>query len=141
MSWQNKNKNICKIPSQKFSIHWKTDRLDAIKCNKFYNWLFFTTSNEIIWPEKILIFMHRLKSAISAFLKNCQNGTFLPMHEIFFLPNDFIWRVKEYSIIKFIHKVPLAPSKRLFIWIKMNKYDYFKINMGNFKNSFYFGIV
>ena len=23
--------------------------------NKFYNWLLFTTSNEIIWPQKIQI--------------------------------------------------------------------------------------
>ena len=26
--------------------------------NKFYSWLFFTTSNEIIWLQKISIFMH-----------------------------------------------------------------------------------
>ena len=39
----------------------------------------FTTSNDWIHlaPQKI-IFMHGLKNAISAFLKNCQNGTFLP---------------------------------------------------------------
>ena len=39
-----------------------------------------------------LNFMHGLKSAKSAFLKNCQNGTFLPMHENEkkFRPNDVI---------------------------------------------------
>jgi hypothetical protein len=43
---------------------------------KTYNGLLFITSNEYIWPENFLILMHGLKSAISAFLKNCQNGTF-----------------------------------------------------------------
>ena len=41
-------------------------------------------------------------STISAFLKNCQNSTFLPMHENlkFFGPNDFIWsgKVVNYKI-------------------------------------------
>ena len=43
---------------------------------KKYNGLLFATSNEYIWSDFFLIFMHGLKSAISAFLKNCQNGTF-----------------------------------------------------------------
>ena len=34
--------------------------------SKFYNWLFFTTSNKIIWPKIFLIFMHGYKSAILA---------------------------------------------------------------------------
>jgi hypothetical protein len=35
--------------------------------------------------------MHRFKSAILPELKNCQNGTFEPMHGIqkHFLPKDF----------------------------------------------------
>ena len=32
----------------------------------------FTTSNEYVWSIIVLIFMHGLKSAISAFMKNCQ---------------------------------------------------------------------
>ena len=53
-----------------------------------------------------LIFINRLKRAISAFLKNWQNGTFLPVHEnqTFFGPNVFIWSGKQGSIIKFFRK-------------------------------------
>ena len=32
--------------------------------------------------KKILNFMYRFKSAILAKMKNCQNGTFEPVHEI-----------------------------------------------------------
>ena len=34
--------------------------------NKFHEGLFFTTLNEVIWPQKISNFMHGLKSAILA---------------------------------------------------------------------------
>ena len=37
---------------------------------------------ECFWPKKISNFMHGFKSAILAKLKNCQNGTFEPGHEI-----------------------------------------------------------
>ena len=43
--------------------------------------------------------------------------------------------------MKIIHKVPLALSKCLSMWIKVDKYDYLKISSRDFKNSFYFGIV
>ena len=43
---------------------------------KNYDGLLLTTSNEYIWLKMFLIFMHGLKSAISVFLKNCQNDTF-----------------------------------------------------------------
>ena len=43
---------------------------------------FHNASKEYFWPKKILNFMHRFKSAILEKLKNCQNGTFEPVHEI-----------------------------------------------------------
>ena len=43
--------------------------------------------------------------------------------------------------MKFFYKVPIASSKCSFMWIKVDKQDYFKISLRNFKNSFYFGIV
>ena len=52
---------------------------------KNYNGLLLTTSNEYIWPKKILIFMHGLKSAI--FLAIFQEGC-----------------GKQYDIIKFFIK-------------------------------------
>ena len=36
--------------------------------NKIHKELFLNTSNEVIWPKKILNSMHRLKSAILAIL-------------------------------------------------------------------------
>jgi hypothetical protein len=49
-------------------------------------------------------------------------------------PNDFIWSSKEYSIIKFIHKVPLGPSKCSFKCIKVDSQNYLKICLLDFKN-------
>ena len=76
-------------------------------------------------------------------LKNCQNGTFLPMHENqkFFGPNYFIWSAMKVPFYDFIQNVALAPSMCSFKWIKMDKFDYLKIGSRDFKNSFYFGIV
>ena len=39
------------------------------------------------------------------------------------------------------HKVLLAPSKCLFKWIKVDKSDYLKKRLHDFKDSFYFGIA
>ena len=43
---------------------------------------YHNASREYFWPKKISKFMHGIKSAILAKLKNCQNGTFEPGHEI-----------------------------------------------------------
>ena len=43
---------------------------------------FHIASKECFLPKKISNFMHGFKSAILAKLKNCQNGTFEPVHEI-----------------------------------------------------------
>ena len=36
----------------------------------------------------------------------------------------------------FFHKVPLASSMCLFMWIKVDKYDFLKIALSDIKNSF-----
>ena len=56
-------------------------------------------------------------------LKNCQNGTFLPMHENqnFFGPNAFIWSARKVPFSDFIQNMSLAPSMCLFMWIKVDK--------------------
>ena len=41
----------------------------------------FQTGQRSLW-QKFLDFMHAFKSAILAEWKNCQNGTFEPVHEI-----------------------------------------------------------
>ena len=45
-------------------------------------------------------------------LKNCQDGTFLPVDEIwiFFGPNDFIWSAMKVPFRDFIQNVSQAPS-------------------------------
>ena len=55
--------------------------------------------------------------------KNCQNGTFLPVHENqkFFGPNTFIWSAKKVPFSDFIQNMSPAPSMCLFMWIKVDK--------------------
>ena len=52
--------------------------------------------------------MYRFKSAILEKLKNCQNGTFEPVHEIwnFFWPKVFFWSIMKMPIRKNIHNMP-----------------------------------
>ena len=52
--------------------------------NTRYFFLFHShnASSECFWPKNFLNFMQGFKSAILAKLKNCQNGTFEPLHEI-----------------------------------------------------------
>ena len=73
-------------------------------------------------------------------LKNCQNGTFLPMHEIwiFFGPNDFIWSSMKVPFCDFIQNVPQAPSMCISMWIKVNTWNHLKNPSQEVKNSFCF---
>ena len=53
-------------------------------------------------------------------LKNCQNGTFLPVDEIwkFFGPNDFIWSAMKVPFCDFTQNVSQALSMCISTWIK-----------------------
>ena len=55
-------------------------------------------------PEQILNFMRGFKSAILPEMKNCQNGTFEPMHGIqnCFWPRDFFWSIMKITFTKYI---------------------------------------
>ena len=70
--------------------------------NIFCKYHFHNTSKEVFQPKKILNSTHGFKSAILAKLKNCQNGTFEPMHEIqnFFWPKAFFWSIMKMAIRK-----------------------------------------
>ena len=50
--------------------------------NTFSKWHRHNVSKEVFRPNCFLNFMHGFKSAILRELKNCQNGTFEPLHEI-----------------------------------------------------------
>jgi hypothetical protein len=52
--------------------------------NIFSDCHFHNASKECFWPKKISNYMHEFKSAILAIFQFLQNGTFEPMHEIFF---------------------------------------------------------
>ena len=73
-------------------------------------------------------FMHRFKSAILAKLKNCQNGTFEPVHEIwnFFWPKVFFWSIMNMPLRKNIHNLPHGPPNPGFMHEKVQKGDFLK---------------
>ena len=58
---------------------WRT--LEKVM-NIFCKWHFHNASKGVFWPKKFLNFMHGFKSAILAEWNNCQNSTFIPVHEI-----------------------------------------------------------
>ena len=72
--------------------------------------------------------MHRFKSAILEKLKNCQNGTFEPVHEIqnFFWPKVFFWSIMKVPFRKNIHNMPQGPPNPGFMQEKVQKGDFLK---------------
>ena len=92
-----------KIPFLYFFLHkswiWQTlgHVTKKISCRHFHN-----ASKECFWPKIFFNFMHRFKSAILAKMKNCQNGTFEPVHEIQkkFWPKAFFWSIMKMAVRK-----------------------------------------
>ena len=72
--------------------------------------------------------MHRFKSAVLAKLKNCQNGTFEPVHEIqkFFWPKAFFIGIMKMGIRKNFHNLYQAPPNSGFIQEKVQKGNFLK---------------
>ena len=61
--------------------------------------------------------MHGFKSAILAKMKNSQNGTFEPVHEIqnFFWPKLFFWSIMKMAIrIFFSYHNPGSAKSRIY---------------------------
>ena len=67
--------------------------------------------------------MHGFKSAILAKMKNCQNGTFEPVHEIqkIFWPKAFFWSIMKMAIRKFFHNMSQGPPNPGFMQEKYKK--------------------
>ena len=76
--------------------------------------------------------MHRFKSAILAKMKNCQNGTFEPVHEIqnFFWPKAFFWGTMKMAIRKNIHNLSQGWPNPGFMQEKVHKGDFLKKDSG-----------
>ena len=130
-----------KIPFLYFFLHkswiWRTLGHDTKK--KSYC-LFYYASKEYLWPKKILNFRHEFKSAILAKMKNCQNGTFEPVHEIqkFFWPKDFFWGIMKVPFTKNIHNFFQVPSNPGFRSVKVQTETFLKKDSRDFKSSFHF---
>ena len=84
--------------------------------------------------------MHGFKSAILAEWKNCQNGTFEPMHEIQnnFLPKDFFWGIMKVPFTKGIHNFFQGLSNLGFRSVKVQTETFLKKDSRDFKNYFQF---
>ena len=82
--------------------------------------------------------MHRFKSAILPELKNCQNGTFDPVHEIqkFFWPKDFFWSIMKMTFTKNISNMYQGPRNPKFRSVKVENWDFLKKDSQDFKNSY-----
>ena len=72
--------------------------------------------------------MHGFKSAILAKMKNSQNGTFEPVHEIqkFFWPKLFLWSIMKMAIRKNFHNLSQGPPNPGFMQEKVQKGDFLK---------------
>ena len=130
-----------KIPFLYFFLHksWIWQTLGHVM-KKISYCHFHIASKECFWPKKFLNFMHRFKSAILAKMKNCQNGTFEPVHEIqnFFLPKDFFWGIMKVPYTKNIHNFFQGPSNSGFRSVKVQTETFLKKDSRDFKNSFQF---
>jgi hypothetical protein len=84
--------------------------------------------------------MHWFKSAILAKLKNCQNGTFEPVHEIsnFFWPKVFFSSHMKMTIRKNFHIMSQGPLNPGFMHEKVQKGDFLKMPSRELKNYFCF---
>ena len=72
--------------------------------------------------------MHRFKSAILAKMKNCQNGTFEPVHEIqkIFWPKAFFRSIMKMALRKFFRNMSQGLPNPGFMQEKVQKGDFLK---------------
>ena len=72
--------------------------------------------------------MYGFKSAILEKLKNCQNGTFKPVHEFQkkILSKAFFWSIMKMAIRIFFHNLSQGPPNPGFIQEKVQKGDFLK---------------
>ena len=133
-----------KIPFLYFFLHksWIWQTLGHVT-KKFSYPHFHKASKECFWSKKFLNFMHRFKSAILTKLKNCQNGTFEPVHEIqkFFWPKDFFWGIIKVPFSKIICILFQSPPNPGFRSVKVQIDTFFQKDSRDLKNSFHLGFL
>ena len=109
-------------------------------------WIFFLIAIFIILQKNVLgqiFFQIGFKSAILEKLKNCQNGTFEPMHEIWkkIWSRAFFWSIMKMAIRKNIPNMSQGPLNLGFMQEKVQKGDFLKKPSRELKNYFCFRIV
>ena len=116
---------------------WRT--LEQVT-NNFSKWHFHNASKVVFWLRKILNFMHGF---ILAKCKNCQNGTFEPVHEIQkkFWPRDFFWGIMKVPFTKIICNLFQGPPNPGFRSVKVQIDTFFKKDSRDLKNSFHLGFL
>ena len=82
--------------------------------------------------------MYGFKSAILPELKNCQNGTFDPMHEI---QKFFFWSIMKMTFTENIPNMSQGPPNPGFRSVKVENWDFLKKDSQDFKNSFQLGFL
>ena len=77
--------------------------------------IFIKLQKNAFGQKKNLNFMHGFKSAILEKMKNCQNGTFEPVHEIckIFWPKAFFWSIMNMPL----NKIVITCSQRIKKWV------------------------
>ena len=143
-SWENKLKMI-------FEILWVLfEKISVFYSNWPKSWIWqdpgtskchlHNDSKEVFWPKDFLNFMHGFKSTILPELKNCQNGTFEPMHEIqkFFWPNDFFWSIMKMSFTENISNISQDPGFRS---VRAENWVFLKKDSQGFKKYFQFAFL
>ena len=70
--------------------------------------------------------MHDFKSAVLPESKNCQNGTFEPVHEIqkLFWPIDFFWSIMKMKFIKIIPNMCQGRPNPGFRSVRVENWDF-----------------
>ena len=78
--------------------------------------------------QKIFEFHARVQKCHLAKMKNCQNGTFEPVHEIqnFFWPKAFFWSIMKMAIRKFFCNMSQGLPNPGFMQEKVQKGDFLK---------------
>ena len=126
-------KRILENLSSISKVGYFTPKRNHVKGNTHY--FFFARWNPK--KESFLILPSSIASTNRArSLKNCQNGTFWPVHGFFFGPNDFIWGAIKVPFFDFIQKMSQAPSSSGQVLIWEDKLDYLNNPSQDFKNFF-----
>ena len=105
--------------------------------------VFTKTSGGCVIPVSNNSFNNYFKDLRKPELKNCQNGTFEPVHEIQKLswPKDFFWSIMKMTLTKNITNISQGLPNPGFRTVKVQNWDYFFNPSQELKNLFCLGFL